>query len=210
MGETFKHKLSSGKEVELQNLDLVDLLLDGQIPDPLTRLVEIMIAQTLQARGTATIEERDAVANLLSSGDDRDDRSTTFVRFIVRRATVNPIICDDLKEARELRAQGQPVDHIAHYTRDDLYSIFFAAQGVAADFIPFLLRAIFPDESLGAVPNGDSDAASEQPAARAAGAAVGSLHDRPSDDQVGPVRGKRAVGSKRPRRQAVDAEPATG
>jgi hypothetical protein len=209
VSETFQQILPSGKTVELRHLDLVDLLLDGHIPDPLTSLVEIKIAQTLQARGTATYEELEAVKSLLEPNPEHEDRAVAFVRFIVRQGTVNPIICDDLKEARRLRAEGQHVDHIAHYTREDLYAIFFAAQGVAAELLPFLYQHLFQEPAVAGLPDMPGDEPERGGAAEhSAEPAVGEVHGKPGGDAVGAVRGGQSVRAQRQRGRTVD-HPAT-
>jgi hypothetical protein len=207
--------VSEGRIVELRTIDLAELMMAGEVPDYLTSLVEFMIAQTIAARGFASLDERDAVEAMLNPKDEdrskADERWIGLVRMIVRLATVNPIICNDLAEARALRADGKPTAHISQFTKEDLFGIFFRSQGVAADLIPFLLKHLFEEPAVAALSDGAGGTpGAEQPAGGAPTADVGGVPGGLGGSQVGPVRGKQPVGTKRRGGRQVDAGTAAG
>jgi hypothetical protein len=186
---------STGQEITMQYLNLYQLLINGEIPDPITGLVENMIMQTLIARGVATIEERDSVKRWQEStqgegAEEAEDRARQLLRLIVRRASVNPIISFSLDEVRALKASGQAVLFFGELTRQDLYAIYFASLGVGEELLEVFNT---PKSAPDIVPvvsdmSGDGDQRSGSPGDTNE-PALDALHAEPGDTTVGGVCG---------------------
>lgn len=198
----------SGTQYTLQHPDLVTLLLDGAIPDPLGGVVEKLINQSMIGLGLATPEERAAAGDGAFTGDET--RALLFLRWIVRQASVEPVISADLDEVKRLHAAGTPVKHLSQLPPADVYAIYFAAQGVAADLASlFREPANGQGDAVAAVHNGAGDApAGVEPAGGATDAAVGSLHGGSGGDALRDVGGPSGAGLGRESKAAeVPAAP---
>lgn len=128
MSETFEQTLPSGRTVILQHPDLADLIIDGQVPDYLTPLVEALIFRSMQSLGIATEAEQKQADDVLAVDEPR--RRNELLRVVVCAASVDPRVTDSLEEAATLRAEGTNVQFISQLTTDDLIAVYYAAQGM--------------------------------------------------------------------------------
>ncbi len=200
--QTFTLPLPSGKQVEMRYPDLPQLVIDGEVPDVLSGDVQILIDRTLDRMGIASAAERKHANEDLAEGE----QAVQLMRFIVRQATVMPVIYGDLEDGKRLKAAGYMIDHISHYDLMDLYGMFFAALGVAGD-----LEALFREpegaaDDLAAVSHGQDDGADRSDTTeRADEPTMEPLSGGPGGEPVGAVRRGKTQRARRSGNPEVDA-----
>ncbi len=188
----FQYTLTGGSKagavVTWRYPDFPDLYCDGQVPDPLTGIVETLIARTL-AQKNQTI-----MPNAASSVDDSQqiladgDQALEFLYWIVRIST-DPIISNDIQEVKHLRSTGTAAFHTTQIGVTDLYALYYRALGVAALLAEQFHQAERADAPVESVSGSDHDGTKpgqttkypEEPA-------VVSVHGESSSGPVGEIR----------------------
>jgi len=179
--------ISDDRTVKIRYVELVELLIDGHIPDVLTGMVEGKIAETMAANGIATDEEQ-AQAKTYAEAEYSHDQHVRLIRTVVFASAVEPRIVVSPKEARKLRDEGVDALHISQLSGMDQMHIYYAAQGMVAALAELFLQQARKSNDLEPVPDGAGDTPSTGETARdPQETEVGALHGEHGGDQVGQV-----------------------
>jgi hypothetical protein len=168
MADTEEFTVPTGDKYIIQGVSILDLWLDGELIDPLSAEVALLVvARDAELDQITTIEQEQLKGFTV-------DRQLLAIRQVVRAMTVDPVVTADREDAKQLRAEGRNVKPWQYLDNADRWALFYKAMGDAA-----AMRHVFREyerrtHALAALQHGHNNgAASVGPAGDPANAAVG-------------------------------------